>query len=213
MCMDILTFSYWAEITATIAFSATAVLAVSERDIDFFGAFFLGIVTAVGGGTVRDLILDVPVFWANDQSYIWTALFTSIITYVALSFFKKKLVHLLLLYLDGFGAALFGIMATRTVWDLQFSLPVAPVMLGVVTAIGGGLLRDVLAGNKTLLMRREIYAIPVLLGCIFYYLLLTHFPAYQIISGLACIFFTFIFRASAIYWGLAVPHWFKNKAL
>jgi uncharacterized membrane protein YeiH len=209
--MDIPTFTYSIEILATIAFSATAVLAVSDRDIDLFGAFCLGVVTAIGGGTIRDLILDVPVFWSVNQSYIWISLSTSIVTYIAISFFKRKLIASLFLYLDGFGAALFGMIATRSVWSLGFGLPVAPIMLGVITAVGGGILRDVLAGKQTLLMKRDIYAVPVLLGCTIYYVLLVNFPKYQIGAGLVCILFTFMLRASAIYWDLAAPYRIRHK--
>ena len=62
----------------TVAFAVTAVLAVSHKGIDLFGASVMGIFTAIGGGTVRDLILDGPVFWAGDLSYIWVALLASI---------------------------------------------------------------------------------------------------------------------------------------
>ncbi len=209
--MHPLIFNYSIGTLATFAFAATAVLALSDRDIDVFGAFCLGVITAVGGGTVRDLILDVPVFWSTDQSYIWIALLGSILTYVSISFFKRKFVYTLLLYLDGFGAALFGIMATRIVWELEFALPIGPVMLGVLTAIGGGIMRDVLAGKKTLLMRKELYAIPVLLGCTMYYILLNKFPEHQILTGSLCMLFTFSLRASAIYWRLTVPSWLIKK--
>ncbi len=209
--MHTLIFNYSIGTLATFAFAATAVLAISDRDIDVFGAFCLGILTAVGGGTVRDLILDVPVFWSVDQSYIWIALFGSILTYISTSFFKQKFVYILLLYLDALGAALFGIMTTQITWELKFCLPIGPVILGVITAIGGGILRDVLAGKPNLLMRKDIYAIPILFGCSFYYLLLSYFPDREVSLGLLCVLLTFAFRASAIHWGLTVPHWLKNK--
>jgi uncharacterized membrane protein YeiH len=210
--MHILIFNYSIGSLATFAFAATAVLAVSDRDIDIFGAFCLGVITAIGGGTIRDLILNVPVFWSADQTYIWIALLGSILTYVSISFFKQDFVHSLLLYLDGFGAALFGIMTTQIVWELKFCLPVGPIMLGVITAIGGGILRDVLAGKPNLLMRKDIYAIPILVGCSIYYVFLPHFPKQQAPLGLLCVLFTFAFRASAIHWGLTVPHWLKKKS-
>lgn len=69
--MEALFSYYWIYMAATAAFAASAVLAVSESDIDIFGAFVFGIVTAIGGGTMRDLILDVPVFWAEQQSSLY----------------------------------------------------------------------------------------------------------------------------------------------
>ncbi len=204
-------FDYSLGSFATFAFAATAVLALSDRDIDIFAAFCLGVITAIGGGTVRDLILDVPVFWSLDQSYIWIALFGSILTYIAISFFKQNIVYSLLLYLDGLGAALFGIMTTRMVWERGFCLPLGPIMLGVLTAIGGGILRDVLADRPNLLMREDLYAIPILLGCTLDYVLISHFPSHQFLAGFSCVLLTFILRASAIHWGLTVPHWLKRE--
>ena len=77
-----------------------------------------------------------------------------------------------MLYIDGFGAALFAIQGVDKAWTMNYGLPVAPVILGVITAIGGGLIRDVLAGRKTLIMSHELYAIPVTFGCCAYLLIL-----------------------------------------
>jgi len=209
--MHALLFTYEVGMLATFVFSSTAILAISDRDIDLFGAFCLGILTAVGGGTMRDLILGVPVFWTTDQSYIWISLFGSILTYIGISFFRINFMQALLLYLDGFGATLFGISTTRIVWELNFSLPIAPVILGVITAIGGGILRDVLVGKKNLLLKKELYAIPIFLGCSMYYVSLTYFPEYQVPLGFFFISLTFGFRAAAIHWKLSVPHWLRQK--
>lgn len=86
-----------------------------------------------------------------------------------------------------------------------------PIILGVITAIGGGILRDVLAGRSTLLMRKDIYAIPIFLGCSIYYILLYYLPQYQILMGLLCMIFTFMLRAAAIFWGLTVPQWLRKQ--
>ena len=85
--MDVVVINYWLAMVATAAFAASAVVAVSDSKVDLFGAFVLGIVTALGGGTLRDLILDVPVFWSLEQSYLWVALFSGIITYLAKNIF------------------------------------------------------------------------------------------------------------------------------
>ena len=72
--MDHVSLSYAIAMAATIAFATTGVFAVAHRGIDLFGAMFLGIVTAIGGGTIRDVILQVPVFWAEDLTYVWVAM-------------------------------------------------------------------------------------------------------------------------------------------
>jgi uncharacterized membrane protein YeiH len=90
-------------------------------------------------------------------------------------------------------------------------LPLAPIILGIVTAIGGGLIRDVLAGRQTLLMSRELYATPVMVGCTLYVVLLYLIPQYQFISAVCCCLCIFGIRAAAIHWQLSVPEWLTTK--
>ncbi|HAH47224.1 MAG TPA: hypothetical protein DCM07_20680, partial [Planctomycetaceae bacterium] len=85
-------------------------------------------------------------------------------------------------------------------------------LLGVPTAIGGGLLRDVLAGQPTLLKRRELYAIPVTCGCILYVMLLTWLPTHAVLIGVACSSLILLLRGSAIYWDLHVPLWLATQS-
>ena len=199
------------QMIAIAAFAMTGVIAVSSKGIDLFTACVMGTITAIGGGTVRDLILGVPVFWAVELSYIWASLAASVVAFFAKPLFDRKHLFSLMLYLDAFGASLFAVQASNKVWDLQFGLPVAPVILGVLTAIGGGLIRDVLAGHRTLLMNRELYAIPILIGCIIFVASLALFPEHRSISAIACISFIFGLRAAVIHWELTVPHWLITK--
>ena len=205
------TLIYWIGMAGIVAFAVTAVLALAPRGIDFFSAVVLGIITAIGGGTMRDLILDVPIFWGADLNYIWVALGASVAAFAAHSLFSRKEIYSLMLYVDGFGAALFAIQAVDKVWGLGFGLPLAPIILGVVTAIGGGLIRDVLAGRQTLLMTSELYATPVLFGCTLYVVLLHLIPEYRFISAVGCCLFIFGIRAAAIHWQLPIPDWLITK--
>ena len=205
-------WTYAMGMAATVAFAVTAVLAVSPRGIDVFGATVLGVITAVGGGTLRDLILDVPIFWAADQSYLWVAIVASLAAFRVGKLFTRAGVNRLLLHLDALGAALFGIQAVNKVWSLGFALPLGPIMLGVVTAIGGGLIRDVLAGRKNLVMTREIYAIPVLLGCTLFVAVLEWLPEYKLAGALAGFALSYGLRAAAIRWNLTVPAWLATEA-
>ena len=199
------------QMLAIMAFAMTGVIAVSSRGIDLFSASVLGTITAIGGGTIRDLTLGVPVFWSIDLHYIWASLAASLLAFIGKPLLDCQHLYRLMLYLDGFGAALFAVQAANKVWDLGFGIPVAPVILGVVTAIGGGLIRDVLSGHPTLLMNRDLYAIPVLLGCLLYVLSLALMPAHRSVSGIVCISLIFGFRAAVIHWGLSVPHWLITK--
>lgn len=187
---------------ATAVFAITGVLAVSEKGIDIFGAIVLAIVTAVGGGTIRDLILGVKVFYADDPTYIWVAIVSALLAFSLPSLFSRT--QQLLLYLDGFGCALFAIQAANKTLALKFGIPVMPVMLAVITAIGGGLFRDVLAGRTNLLMTRQLYATPILLGTILYVLLLDVFPVEKYVE-MACVGIIFLLRSAAIKWDLQMP--------
>ncbi len=204
-----LDWNTWTEVismAATVAFAVTAVLTIrSANGVDILGATVLGLITATGGGTIRDVILDVPVFWSQDLSYVWVATGASVAAFYGRRLFATRYLYRLMLYLDGFGVAMFSMQAAGKVWDLGFGLPAAPVILGVVTAIGGGLVRDTLAGRTTLLMRPELYATPVLLGCSAFVLVLKYLPDHRFSGALVCIGATFALRAAAIHWDLSMP--------
>jgi uncharacterized membrane protein YeiH len=194
---------YVVELAGTVVFAITGVLAASRRGLDVFGAIALGIVTALGGGTVRDSLIEAPIFWLADFNYVWAAIGGALAAFWIGSFFRST--YRPLLYLDALGAALFAISAANKVLLLGLSGPIA-VMMGVLTGIGGGLVRDVLAGRPTLLVSREIYATPILIGCTAFVLLrpLSTISAYAGIVGFVLIFGI---RALALYRGLEMPVW------
>lgn len=205
--MTTVEFQYVIGMLGTVAFAATAVIAVLHQKTDLFGAAVLGLITAIGGGTVRDLILDVPVFWATDLNYVWVSLVASLVTFYCHRFVSQRNIYALMLYLDGLGAALFAIQAANKVQSQAFALPAGPVLLGIVTAIGGGVIRDVLANRTSLIMTRELYAVPITIGCVLYVTLISYFPEQSLSIGAGCVFFIFILRAMAIHWNLCVPSW------
>jgi len=120
-----------------------------------------------------------------------------------------------MIYTDGLGAALFGMNGALKCWELDFALPLGPVILGVITAIGGGILRDVIVGRKTLIMSTEVYAIPVLLGCVLMMALMSFYPDEKGSVLLVCTLFSFVMRAAAIRWRWQMPAFLvtKSKAL
>ncbi len=156
-------------------FAISGVLAVTRRGLDVVGAVMLGLVTALGGGTVRDLVIGVRPFWITDFNYVWAACAGALAAFWIGWLFRSVLKGIL--YLDALGAALFAIAAASKVLLLTGSAPVAVVM-GVLTGIGGGLIRDALAGLETLLMSREIYATPIVFGCSIFVTLRTLVPAF-----------------------------------
>lgn len=199
--------TYSVSLLMTAVFSITGVLAAARKSMDLFSIIVIGIVTALGGGTVRDILMDTPVFWLHRTVYLWVALGAAIVT-----FWATRLLHgtyRLLLYLDALGVALFSIQALGKALALKFSIPVAIVM-SVLTGIGGGLIRDILTDRPTLLMSRELYATPIIFGCTLYGILLLVMPnfAFNHWIGFAVIFGL---RAAAIYWKLCVPDWLTYR--
>lgn len=198
---------YGFEMLGTAVFAITGVLAVSRRGLDVFGALVLGIVTALGGGTIRDMIIEAPVFWIADFNYVWAAAVGALVAFSIAPLLGST--YKPLLYFDALGAALFAVAAANKVLLLNLGAPVAVVM-GVLTGIGGGLTRDVLAGRSTLLMSREIYATPILLGCALFVVLRSVSAgfAYAGTIGMVAIFG---FRAIAIYRHLEMPTWLTHR--
>jgi uncharacterized membrane protein YeiH len=194
---------YLVEIAGSAVFAISGVLAVTRRGLDVVGAVMLGIVTAIGGGTLRDLIVGVRPFWIADFNYVWAACAGALLAFWIGWLFHRRLNEVL--YLDALGAALFAVAAANKVLALGISAPVA-VTMAVLTGIGGGLIRDVLAGRQTLLMSRDIYATPILAGCILFVTLRTAAPQfpYADLAGIATIFG---FRAVAIHQHLQMPLW------
>lgn len=197
--------SYYLNIAAIVIFAITGALAAiqSKKEMDIIAVIILGVVTAVGGGTARDVILNLPVFWVVDPSNLLAAVAASIVTF----FFRSVIVksYSLLLYLDALGNSLLLVSVMRKVFAAGFSWEIA-ITAGVLTAIGGGLIRDVLSGRTNLLLSRELYATPILIGALLYVLLLKLIPDTGTLQ-LGIVIFVFLFRSAAIRFDLSLPRW------
>ena len=190
------------------AFAITGVMAAGKKGMDILSITLLGVVTALGGGTLRDIILDTnPIFWIADLSYLWVSVSASIMAFFLVRF-VNHILHLLL-FIDAFGLSLFTILATEKTLILGFSNPVA-VLMGVITGIAGGMIRDILTGRMPLLLGKEFYATPALLGAVVFTILYYHFPMHEL-NRLYAIGVIFILRASAIQWGLYYPKWLMYR--
>ncbi|WP_394241413.1 trimeric intracellular cation channel family protein [Vibrio astriarenae] len=194
-------------ISGTAAFAISAVFAASEKHGDIFTILVLGMITAVGGGTLRDCILDVPVFWAQDLSYIYIACVSAIGGFLFYPLLKTKWINTSYLYIDAFAIAMFGIQGTEKAWGLGFGLPIAPVILGVITAVGGGIIRDVLLQRPSLLLTKELYAIPVALGCTLHVFVLDFAPEFSELSAVISSLLIIYLRHLSIQRNLSVPNW------
>ena len=195
-------YFYILGLLATVTFSVSGVLAVRSQGVDLFGVLVIGVVTAVGGGTIRDVLLGVPVFWLLDSIYIWCAVAAAALAFALRDVFARA--FRLLLYLDALGVALFAALAVQKTLGLGLD-GIHAVAMGVITGIGGGIIRDVIAGRPTLIMMRDLYATPILFGIAVQLLLLEWLhvePLVAVLSGVACIF---AFRSLAIHFHWQMP--------
>ncbi|MCX6894803.1 MAG: trimeric intracellular cation channel family protein [Verrucomicrobia bacterium] len=145
----------WFEQFAVAVCAISGALAATGKRLDLFGVIVLAVVTAVGGGTIRDLCLGAkPVFWIENPSHIVTATLTALATFVIVRFWTLS--QRALLVADAFGLALFTIAGTEKTLLMQSSGVIA-IMLGVITGVAGGLLRDVLRREIPLVFQAEIY--------------------------------------------------------
>jgi len=209
MFQDTQTFANLVNLVAIGVFAITGVLAGLRKSADIFSLMVFGLVTALGGGTIRDILLDTPVFWVSELSYVWVALAAVLIAFFIYRLFSQ--IYRVLLYLDAIGVALFTVQAIDKVLNLGHP-PLIAIIMGIVTGIGGGLIRDVLTDRPTLLMTKELYATPILLGSVVYIALLYLAPGFEF-SWLVAMLIIFGLRASAIHWDLTMPGWLTAKSV
>ena len=150
---------------AAVAVSAlTGVLDSSRKSMDLIGALLVGVATALGGGTIRDLLLDRNVFWVVDQTYLIAALGTGLLTFFLARAWPVP--HRLFLIPDAIGLALFTIVGTQV--SLQWHAPwLVASLMGVITGIVGGVLRDILCNDvPSVFLKGELYATAAWLGAL-----------------------------------------------
>ena len=152
-----MSFVYSLEMLGTAAFAVSGALAASRKRMDIFGFCVLALMPAVGGGTIRDIIIDrVPVFWVSDNRYIAVAIIAALVVFFA-PYRQPGSRQRFLIWADALGLALFAALGTEIC--LQHGTgPLVAVMLGVTTAVTGGMIRDVICNEVPLILSREIYA-------------------------------------------------------
>ncbi len=147
---------YWIGLAAVAVNALTGVLDAGRKRMDLVGAVMVGMATALGGGTVRDILLQRPVFWLSDQSYLLAALATTVVVFFAVR--KLQLPSRLFLIPDAIGLALFTVVGTQIALDWHAPW-LAASLLGMTTGVVGGVLRDVLCNEVPLIfVRGELYA-------------------------------------------------------
>lgn len=193
---------YLLDLIGTAAFAASGAWLGVRRRLDLFGVLVLGLVTAVGGGTLRDLLLgDRPTFSLQDETYLYVAIVAALIVFLNRERFT--LVEKPLLYLDAVGLGTFMVIGTTKALDFELGY-LGAVLMGVMTATAGGVVRDVLANQIPLILRREIYASACLAGGVLL-VGLEHFDVARPIAALLAAATVIIIRLLAISYNWSLP--------
>ncbi len=195
------TFVQILDFIGTFAFAISGIRLASAKRFDWFGAYVVGLVTAIGGGTIRDILLGVTPGWMTDPIYL-------ICTGLALLWvilFGKHLIHMhnTFFIFDSIGLALFTVVGVGKSISLGYPFWVA-IMMGSLTGAAGGVIRDVLINEIPLIFRKEIYAMACVIGGIFYWfanLLGIESVIVQLISGSS----VFITRVLAVKYQICLP--------
>ncbi len=142
------------DLIAAAVFALTGALVASRKEMDILGFMWLGVVTGIGGGTLRDLLLGLPVFWLQDPAPVAVCLIVAAATHFSAHLIASR--YRALLYLDAIGMALVTIAGTAKALDAGAG-PLVALVMGVITAAFGGILRDILGQEPSILLRRDIY--------------------------------------------------------
>ena len=157
---------YYLDLIGVAVFAASGVLATRDRNLDIFGVVIVATLTAIGGGTLRDLILGRhPIFWVVNEWYIVTILAAVIVTVLYLS--RRPPPGFLFLVADAFGLAIFAMSGAKLTMDAGHS-PLIVVIMGSMTGVMGGMLRDVITARVPLVLQKEIYATAAIAGIAVY---------------------------------------------
>ncbi|SES98766.1 trimeric intracellular cation channel family protein [Thalassotalea agarivorans] len=195
-------FIYWLDLFGTAVFALSGALMAGRYKLDPFGVVVLAAVTAVGGGTIRDVILDTPVFWVQSPIYLLVILATALCVIVIIR--QPRLIpKRFLLVSDALGLALFAVIGAQKALLLG-APPAVAIVMGTITGVAGGMIRDVLCNVIPLILRQEIYAtIAIFAGGLF--VGLRSLEVSVEIATIITIVLAFSLRLWAIYRKVSLP--------
>lgn len=190
----------WLDLFGIAVFAASGALAAARKELDFITFCFFAVVTGVGGGTVRDLLIDAPVFWVQDWRVPAVCLCTALLIWFTPSRWWKGSA---LDWFDAVGLAVYAVFGAAK--SMSLGIPLLPaMMMGVITACVGGIIRDVLASEPSILLRSELYATCAALASgLFVLLFWLGVPGD--VAAIAGALSGFALRALAITRGLSIP--------
>ena len=197
--MDII---YLIDILGTFAFAISGALVALDKNFDIFGVIIIAFVTAVGGGMLRDILINAhPINWIGDLNYLYTIFAAVIFTFLV----KSKIAYLskTMFLFDTIGISVFTLLGLQK--GLSYELhPLVAVIMGMISAVFGGVLRDVLTNRVPLIFEKEIYASACLSGGVMY-LILNHFMVEENINFIISALVVVIIRVVAVRFSLELP--------
>jgi uncharacterized membrane protein YeiH len=189
------------DILGVAVFAVSGALVASRKEMDLVSFGLLASLTGIGGGTLRDLLLDRPVVWIEQPYYLVTCLIVAILVYFSAHVIQRRFI--IVLWADAIGVSAFSVMGAEVALRSGANELVAIVM-GMMTATFGGLARDVVCAEPVLIMRKELYATCAMAGATVY-VGLGMFESSASVSALAGFAVAFVLRAGGIYWGWTLP--------
>jgi uncharacterized membrane protein YeiH len=197
--MDIM---YTLDIIGTFAFAISGALVASNKKFDLFGVLIIAFATAVGGGMMRDVLINAhPINWIGELNYIWTILIAVIFTFL----FKSKIAPLskTMFLFDTIGISVFTLLGIQKGLDYDLH-PFIAVVMGMVSAVMGGVIRDVLSNEIPLIFRKEIYASACLAGGVVF-LICNYFNLPEVVKILTTMITIIGIRIVAVKYHLELP--------
>ncbi len=192
---------FFLDLLGVAVFAATGALVASRREMDIIGFALMASVTGVGGGTLRDVILDRPVFWIADPLPIGICLAVAVLLYFAAPIFQRR--YTVLLWADAFGIALYGTIGAEIALRAA-GAPLVAIVMGLMTATFGGLIRDVICNETPLILNKEVYATAAVLAACLHIGLSSMGVPFDMSAGVA-VASGFLLRAGGIKFGWSLP--------
>lgn len=201
-------FNFIIEFLGTISFVMSGSFAAMQRRLDPFGVLIIAFVTAVGGGTIRDLLLGISPFWIHNLWYIYMILIIGVLSMIFKSIESKFKVTLFIF--DSFGLGLYTIVGIQKGLNADLH-PIICITLGTITGCFGGVLRDILLNRIPLLFRKEIYATACIIGGSIFLLLIDYTPFSYIAVHIITILLIVIIRTLAVKYQWEMPKFYLPK--
>ncbi|WP_035626121.1 trimeric intracellular cation channel family protein [Herminiimonas sp. CN] len=193
------------EVFGIIAFASSGFIEARRKKMDLIGVFTVAFITAFGGGTLRDILLDRrPLFWVQHQEYTLLIFVLALVVLPLSHYLQSSTAERAIIFADALGLGLFSAVGASVAQEMQMPLFIC-VMMGVITAIFGGVLRDVICNEIPLVFRRgQLYATCAFVGC-WVYLILNLLDVHQTLALLSSILVTFVMRLLAVRFDLKLP--------